>query len=230
MYAVIESGGKQFRVELGSEIEVERVNAEPGETVEFEQVLLVADADEASIGRPLVDGARVSATVVRRDRTAKVTVFKYRPKARRRVKHGHRQDFTLLRVLDIVLGEKSAARQAEDTRRERDQSRAAAEEQAARQAAADQALAERLAREADSEKATDDAESAAGSATRGGPRRRRRGASGSVEVETERVPTESAGPERAGTETPRGRQRPPRTQASGPDEKPRGGRTRKKDE
>ncbi len=230
MYAVIESGGKQFRVELGSEIEVERVNAEPGETVAFEQVLLVADADEASIGRPLVDGARVSATVVRRDRAAKVTVFKYRPKARRRVKHGHRQDFTLLRVLDIVLGEKSAARQAEDTRRERDQSRAAAEEQAARQAAADQALAERLTREADSEKATADAESAAGSATRGGPRRRGRGASGSVEVETERIPTESAGAERGGTETPRGRQRPPRTQASGPDEKPRGRRTRKKDE
>lgn len=230
MYAIIESGGKQFRVELGSEIEVDRVDAEPGQTVEFERVLLVADADEASIGRPVVEGARVSASVVRQDRAAKVTVFKYRPKARRRVKHGHRQDFTLLRVSDIVLGDKSAARQAEDARTERERLRAAAEEEAARQAAADRALAERLTREADSEKGTDETGVAAPQAGgRGGEARRAR--RGSEAVETEPSAQEPARPTRRATESSApGRQPRARTQAPGPDEKPRTGRTRKKDE
>jgi large subunit ribosomal protein L21 len=234
VYAVIESGGKQFRVELGSEIEVERVDAEPGETVEFERVLLVADADETSIGRPVVDGARVSASVVRQDRAAKVTVFKYRPKARRRVKHGHRQDFTLLRISDIVLGGKSAAKRAEDARSERERLRAAAEEEAARQAAADRALAERLAREADSEKETDETPAAPPAAGWGAPARRaRRAGSGSAETEPPAQEPPRGAPERPsgapGTSARRPRLRP-RTQAPGPDETPKGGRTRKKDE
>ena len=61
MYAVIETGGKQYRVELGTEIEVDRLDVEPGQTIDFDRVLLVADGDQAAIGRPLVDGARVSA-------------------------------------------------------------------------------------------------------------------------------------------------------------------------
>ena len=152
MYAVIESGGKQFRVELGSEIEVESLDREPGDTIEFERVLLVADGEEAQIGRPVVDGARVSASVVRQDRGDKLTVFKYRPKARRRVKRGHRQGITLLRVSDIVLGERSAARQAEASRLEDERARAEAEKAAARQAEADRALARRLAKDAEAEK------------------------------------------------------------------------------
>ena len=109
MYAVIESGGKQYRVEVGTELEVELLDAEPGQSVTLDRVLLVADGDEAAIGRPVVADAAVEAEVVRRDRADKVIVFKYRPKARRRVKKGHRQDLTVLRITDVRFNGKSAA-------------------------------------------------------------------------------------------------------------------------
>ena len=109
MYAVIETGGKQYRVEVGTELEVELLDVEPGKTVTLDRVLLVADGDEASIGRPLVENASVDAEVVRQDRGDKVISFKYRPKARRRVKKGHRQDLTILRITDVRLCSKSAA-------------------------------------------------------------------------------------------------------------------------
>ena len=82
MYAVIETGGKQYRVELGSEIEVDRMDVEPGQTIDIDRVLLVADGEQAAIGQPVVDGARVSASVVRQTRGDKIVVFKYKPKAR----------------------------------------------------------------------------------------------------------------------------------------------------
>jgi len=145
MYAVIETGGKQYRVEVGSEIEVERLDVEPGQTLEMDRVLLVAYGDETTIGHPLVDAAHVSASVLRQDRGDKVVVFKYRPKARRRVKHGHRQELTVLRVADIVHGRRSALQLAEAERTERERLEAAAVEEAAAQAAADKALAEKLA-------------------------------------------------------------------------------------
>ena len=109
MYAVIETGSKQYRVEVGTELEVELLDVEPGQTITLERVLLVADGDTAAIGRPIVDGAKVSAEVVRRERGDKLISFKYRPKARRRVKKGHRQELTIIRVADIVFGGKSAA-------------------------------------------------------------------------------------------------------------------------
>jgi large subunit ribosomal protein L21 len=147
MYAVIETGGKQYRVELGSEIEIDRLDATPGETIELGRVLLVADGDNASIGQPIVDGARVSASVVRQDRGDKIIVFKYRPKARRRVKRGHRQDLTIVRVADIEFDGRSAAKEAEAASREQEKARQAAAEEAERQAAADRALADKLAKE-----------------------------------------------------------------------------------
>src|SRR6266516_1402494 len=112
MYAVIETGGKQYRVEVGTELEVERLEAEAGQSVTLGRVLLVADGDRAAIGRPLVAEAQVSAEVVRQGRGEKLIVFKYRPKARRRVKKGHRQELTLLRISDIVLDGRSAAEDA----------------------------------------------------------------------------------------------------------------------
>src|SRR3990172_4153099 len=148
MYAVIESGGKQYRVQLGTELAVDRLDVEPGQTIEFEHVLLVADEDRAAIGQPLVKGARVSADVVRQDRGDKIVVFKYRPKARSRVKQGHRADLTILRVSDIELDGKSARKLAADAVTERQRLEAASAEEAARQAAADKALAAKLAKEA----------------------------------------------------------------------------------
>jgi large subunit ribosomal protein L21 len=145
MYAVIETGGKQYRVEVGTELQVELLDIEPGKTVTIDRVLLVADGDEASIGRPLVDGAAVSAEVLRQIRGDKVIAFKYRPKARRRVKKGHRQDLTVLRVSDIMVGGKSAAKAAAKADADAKSERQRLEEAAAAQAARDAELAAKLA-------------------------------------------------------------------------------------
>ena len=145
MYAVIETGGKQYRVEVGTELEVELLDASAGDAITLDRVLLVADGDQASIGRPLVTGASVSAEVVRQDRADKVISFKYRPKARRRVKKGHRQDFHLLRITDVVLNGKSAAAALEKAAADAQTERQRLEEGAKRQAAEDAALAAKLA-------------------------------------------------------------------------------------
>jgi large subunit ribosomal protein L21 len=145
MYAVIETGGKQYRVEVGTELEVELLDANAGDAIKLDRVLLVADGEQASIGTPLVTGASVSAEVVRQDRAPKVISFKYRPKARRRVKKGHRQDFLLLRITDVVLNGKSAAAALEKAQAEAKTERQRLEEAAKRQAAEDTALAAKLA-------------------------------------------------------------------------------------
>jgi large subunit ribosomal protein L21 len=148
MYAVIETGGKQYRVEVGTELAVELLEVEPGQEIALERILLVADGDKAAIGRPIVDGATVSATVVRNDRAAKVISFKYKPKARRRVKKGHRQEQTVLRITDVTLNGKSAAAEARKAAEAKRTERQRLEEVAATQAAADAALAATLAAKA----------------------------------------------------------------------------------
>jgi large subunit ribosomal protein L21 len=154
MYAVIETGGKQYRVEVGTELEVELLQAGPGESVAFDRVLLIADGDAASIGRPVLTNASVAAEIVRRDRGEKVVSFKYRPKARRRVKKGHRQELTVVRISDIVLDGKSAAKEvakADDARKtEREKLEAAARKQAEQ----DAALAAKLASDDKADEAT----------------------------------------------------------------------------
>jgi len=119
MYAVIETGGKQYRVEVGTELEVELLDGAAGDSIKLERILLVADGDTAAIGRPIVEGASVAAEVVRRDRGEKLISFKYRPKARRRVKKGHRQELTRLEVTEIKMltrkpAGKKAGEEAED--------------------------------------------------------------------------------------------------------------------
>ena len=145
MYAVIETGGKQYRVEVGTELEVELLDAEPGKTIKLDRVLLVADGDESTIGQPVVADASVSVEVVSQKRGPKLISFKYRPKARRRVKKGHRQELTLLRVADITLGGKSAAKERKQADDAAAAERKRAEEAAAAQAAKDAELAEKLA-------------------------------------------------------------------------------------
>src|SRR5437867_3727607 len=145
MYAVIETGGKQYRVEVGTELEVELLEAGPGEAIAFDRVLLVADGAAASIGRPVVANASVSGEVVRRDRGDKVISFKYRPKARRRVKKGHRQELTVVRISDIVLDGKSAASDLAKVEEQRRTERQKLEDAARKQAEQDKALAAKLA-------------------------------------------------------------------------------------
>ncbi len=143
MYAVIESGGKQHRVELGSEIQVDRLDVQPGDSIKLDRVLLVADGDDAAIGQPVVDGATVSAEVVGQDRGQKIIVFKYKPKARTRVKKGFRAELTTLRITDIAFGGKSAAKDAEKAQKAEARKAKAAEK--AEQAAAAKAAEEKAA-------------------------------------------------------------------------------------
>ncbi len=153
MYAVIETGGKQYRVEVGTELSVELLEVEAGQEITLDRVLLVADGDEAAIGRPVVDGATVSATVLRNDRADKVISFKYKPKARRRVKKGHRQEQTVLRITDVALNGKSAAEEARKAAEARRTERMRLEEAATAQAAADAELAAKLAAKAEAKAA-----------------------------------------------------------------------------
>jgi large subunit ribosomal protein L21 len=144
MYAVIETGGKQYRVEVGTELEVELLDVEPGQSITLERVLLVADGAEAAVGNPVVADAAVEAHVVGRDRGEKVIAFKYRPKARRRVKKGHRQELTILRIADIRFNGKSAAAVEAKADSDASAARQKVEAAAARQAAEDAALAAKL--------------------------------------------------------------------------------------
>jgi len=144
MYAVIETGGKQYRVEVGTELEVELLDVEPGQNITLDRVLLVADGAEATVGTPVVDGAAVEAEVVGATRGDKVIAFKYRPKARRRVKKGHRQDLTVLRIADIRFGGRSAAGEEQAIAAAKSDEKERLQEAAARQAAEDSALAAKL--------------------------------------------------------------------------------------
>jgi large subunit ribosomal protein L21 len=145
MYAVIETGGKQYRVEVGTELEVELLDVEPGKTITIDRVLLVADGDASTIGRPLVADASVSAEVLTQTRGPKLISFKYRPKARSRVKKGHRQELTVLRIADIMLAGKSAASSARRAEDDAKTERQRLEEAASTQAAKDAELAAKLA-------------------------------------------------------------------------------------
>ena len=146
MYAVIETGGKQYRVEVGTELEVELLQAEPGDNITLDRVLLVADGDESAIGTPIVADAAVEAEVVRRNRGEKLISFKYRPKARSRVKKGHRQELMILRITDVKLGTRSAAADKRKADAAAKTERQRLEEAAAKQAAEDAALAAKLAK------------------------------------------------------------------------------------
>lgn len=104
MYAIVRTGGRQYRAEPGLTIDVERLPQQEGESIELTDVLLVAtDNGEAVIGRPVVTGAVVKATVVKQGRGRKVFVWKYKPKERYRRRRGHRQYFTRLRIDDITV-------------------------------------------------------------------------------------------------------------------------------
>lgn len=100
-FAVIETGGKQYRVSPGQKVKVEKLNAEVGGIFVFDKVLLAADGDKAEIGTPYVPGAKVEAKILRQARDKKKTVFRYHSKTRYRKKKGHRQPFTEVEIMKI---------------------------------------------------------------------------------------------------------------------------------
>lgn len=101
MYAVIRTGGKQYRVAVGNAVEVEKLDGEVGSTVTLEDVLLVADGENVQVGQPTVAGANVVAKITGQYRGNKIMVFRYRPKKRIRVRKGHRQSLTRLQIESI---------------------------------------------------------------------------------------------------------------------------------
>jgi len=103
MYAVIKTGGKQYRVAPDDVLEIEKLPADPGETIEFKDVLLVDQGGEPKIGTPLVDGAIVSAEVVEQGRGEKIIIFKKKRRQNYRRRNGHRQYLTTVRILEILL-------------------------------------------------------------------------------------------------------------------------------
>ena len=104
MYAVIATGGKQYRVTKDGLLRVEKLDAEPGATVEFGEVLLIGEGTEVKVGAPRLKGGKVLATVVRHGRGAKVSVVKFKRRAHYLRQKNHRQAFTELKVTDITTG------------------------------------------------------------------------------------------------------------------------------
>ncbi|MBE0408454.1 MAG: 50S ribosomal protein L21 [Anaerolineales bacterium] len=102
-YAIIEDGGKQYKAIEGNTIEIDHYEADVGEKFDLDHVLMVVNDDDIIVGKPLVNGAKVETTVVEQIKAPKIIVFKYKPKVRYRVKSGHRQRYTRLKIDTIVV-------------------------------------------------------------------------------------------------------------------------------
>lgn len=101
MYAVIKTGGKQYRVSVGQMIKLEKLEAEAGEKVDFPEVLMVGEGENVKLGAPFVEGAKVTAEVVEQGRGKKVTILKFKRRKHHMKRRGHRQDFTEVKITDI---------------------------------------------------------------------------------------------------------------------------------
>ncbi len=102
MYAVIQTGGKQYRVQPGETIAVEKLAGNPGDPIAFDQVLLLSDDDMVAVGRPLVEGATVNGEIVEQGRGEKLIVYKFRRRKNYRRKTGHRQSLTAVKINEVV--------------------------------------------------------------------------------------------------------------------------------
>lgn len=103
MYAIIRTGGKQYQVSAGERLRVEKLVGEIGDTVELDDVLLVADGEDVKVGQPVLDGAKVTAQIVDQGKDKKIVVFKKKRRKGYKLKKGHRQPFTALEIKEISL-------------------------------------------------------------------------------------------------------------------------------
>ncbi len=101
MYAVIETGGKQYKVSEGDVVYIEKLDVEAGADVSFDKVLLVGEGSDVKVGAPLVDGVSVTGKVIKNDKAKKVVVYKYKPKKGYHKKQGHRQPYTKVEITKI---------------------------------------------------------------------------------------------------------------------------------
>ena len=101
MYAVIKTGGKQYRVEEGDVVRIEKIEVATGESVDFDQVLLVANGDDVKVGQPMLDGAKVTAEVLEQGRHKKIKIVKFRRRKHSRKPQGHRQWYTAVKITGI---------------------------------------------------------------------------------------------------------------------------------
>jgi large subunit ribosomal protein L21 len=102
MYAVIKTGGKQYRVAKGDKLKVEKLPVEAGSSVDIDDVLMIGDGDNVTIGAPLVDGGKVTATVVSHGRHDKIEIVKFKRRKHHQKRTGHRQDYTEIEITDIT--------------------------------------------------------------------------------------------------------------------------------
>jgi large subunit ribosomal protein L21 len=98
MYAVVHTGGKQYKVQKGETLRIEKIPGDVGSAVTFDKVLMVADGEEIRVGQPVLENAKVQASIVEQDKAKKVLVFKYKRRKRYRRKQGHRQPYTAIRI------------------------------------------------------------------------------------------------------------------------------------
>jgi large subunit ribosomal protein L21 len=103
MHAIIETGGKQYKVQAGDVIFIEKLDAQAGDAVTFDRVLAVVDDDKSSFGAPLIDGAKVDAKVIKNGKGQKIMIFKYKAKKNYRRRQGHRQPYTKVQIEKITV-------------------------------------------------------------------------------------------------------------------------------
>jgi large subunit ribosomal protein L21 len=98
MYAVVSTGGKQYKVQKGETLRIEKIPGEVGSKVTFDKVLMVADGENIRVGQPVIEKAAVQASIVEQDKAKKILIFKYKRRKRYRRKQGHRQPYTAIRI------------------------------------------------------------------------------------------------------------------------------------
>ena len=139
MYAVVNSGGKQYKVQQGQVLRVEKIPGDVGSPVTFERILMFSDGDNVSIGQPALEDVAVEGHIVEQGKAKKIIVFKYKKRKRYRRKKGHRQEFTAVLIDDI----KSKAQKSSETKDEPEAEKAAPEKEEAKKVVADKEPSEK---------------------------------------------------------------------------------------
>lgn len=155
MYAVFRSGGKQYRASKGEVLRLEKLDADEGAEVSFDEVLLVGDGKDIKVGSPLLSGTSVSATVLKQGKSKKVSVVKFRRRQNYLRQHTHRQFFTEVEITDISSGKAAPKKAAEKAEEKPAEAKPAAKKKAAKKPAAKKKVAKKTAKKKAAKKAAD---------------------------------------------------------------------------